>query len=86
MGWAITGGAILTAGSIAGLTYLKSKPFREAVDAVLPAINEARVEGGLEPFQNAWDLLKSLKAETSEQCAEEDEGIAEARARGAIAS
>lgn len=86
MGWAIAGGTILTAGSIAGLTYLKSKPFREAVDAVLPAINEARVEGGLEPFQNAWDLLKSLKAETSEQCAEEDEGIAEARARGAIAS
>jgi hypothetical protein len=39
VGWAITGGAVLTASSIAGLSYWKIKPFRDAIDAVLPDIN-----------------------------------------------
>ena len=86
VGWAIAGGAVLTASSIAGLSYWKSKPFRDAIDAVLPDINAARIEGGLEPFKNPWELIKSLKGEAQVQVLPEVEDSAEARARGAIAS
>ena len=60
VGWAVAGGATAALAATGGVLYWRSAKVREVIDGVLPEINEARIEAGLAPFKNSWDLLKEI--------------------------